>query len=95
MTKAEIVTKCAYTLGVNKYVVNDILDEILRTIRDSVVDGEAVTIRGFGTIYASQMKPRVGRNITKNVPVNIPGRLRVKMVPSQEWNDSVNKHSKQ
>ena len=69
MVKADIVSALCEK-GYYKNQANDVVDEVLQIIRDALVRGEQVQLRGFGTF---EVKTRKGRN-SKNIST---GEMRV------------------
>ena len=59
MVKADIVSALCEK-GYYKNQANDVVDEVLQIIRDALVRGEQVQLRGFGTF---EVKTRNGWNI--------------------------------
>lgn len=72
MRKADIVNKIADTTGVPKVDVLVALEAFFKEVKDSIVDGENVYIRGFGSFVRKTRAAKIGRNIKKNVALQIP-----------------------
>ena len=66
--------------------LNLVLDEIIRT----VVKGENVQIRGFGSFKIRQLKSRIGRNPRDGSRVDIPAKKRVHWKISKELFQKLN-----
>ena len=49
MRKLEIINKVSSKTGIDKSDVQEALEATLITIKESLVEGESVFIRGFGT----------------------------------------------
>ncbi len=49
MTKAEIVREIAEKTGVEKQVVMQVVEGMMESIRNSMINGEEVFLRGFGS----------------------------------------------
>lgn len=64
MVKADIVSALCEK-GYYKNQANDVVDEVLQIIRDALVRGEQVQLRGFGTF---EVKTRKGRNSKTSPP---------------------------
>jgi DNA-binding protein HU-beta len=62
MKKTELVDHIADTADLSKAAAGRTLDAILETITESLVDGEDVTLIGFGTFKISERAARDGRN---------------------------------
>ena len=62
MRKSEIVDRVAGAVGLSKSKTAEVFDEVIEEIVRAVVEGEAVTIAGFGTFSARVRSARMGRN---------------------------------
>ena len=60
MVKADIVSALCEK-GYYKNQANDVVDEVLQIIRDALVRGEQVQLRGFGTFEVKTRKSPPGR----------------------------------
>lgn len=49
MTKADIVREIAEKTGVEKQVVMQVVEGMMESIRNSMINGEEVFLRGFGS----------------------------------------------
>jgi len=78
MTKADIVTEIVNTTGIEKVVVQGVVESIMDTITKSMIAGENIYFRGFGSFVLKKRVEKMGRNITKNTSVKIPAH----MIPS-------------
>ena len=72
MTKANIVNQIAKSTGVEKVVVQEIVESFMDCIKDSLVAKENVYLRGFGSFIIKRRAKKVARNISKNVSITIP-----------------------
>lgn len=72
MTKAEIVREIAEKTGVEKQVVMQVVEGMMESIRNSMINGEEVFLRGFGNFIIKRRAKKVARNISKNTPIVIP-----------------------
>lgn len=52
MTKAEIVSEISKTTGVDKASVLATVEKFMEIVKDSLVNGEHVYLRGFGSFIA-------------------------------------------
>ncbi|MCQ2220630.1 MAG: HU family DNA-binding protein, partial [Prevotella sp.] len=59
----------------------DALEASMASIKESILNGEEVTLRGFGTFGLKERKEKVARNITKNTTVIIPAHKVVTFKP--------------
>lgn len=65
MTKADIVKQIAERTGVEREVVSTIVENFMEQIRLSMIHGENIYLRGFGTFLLKQRAEKVARNISK------------------------------
>jgi|TARA_B100001057_G_C22581638_1_gene845365 DNA-binding protein HU-beta len=72
MTKADIVNKISDQLGIDKSDVQATVESLMKEIKNSLESGENVYLRGFGSFIIKTRAEKTGRNISKNVAVNIP-----------------------
>lgn len=72
MTKAELVTEITAKTGIEENVVLQAVEAMMKVIRDSLVNGDNVYLRGFGSFIIKKRAQKIGRNITKNTFVVIP-----------------------
>ncbi len=72
MKKSEIVSKIYHKTGIDKSDISQSIEAFMEEIKTSLVDGENVYLRGFGSFIVKKRAGKLGRNISKNIPVNIP-----------------------
>ena len=70
MTKAEIVNEVAKATGVEKVTVQTVVEAFMENVKESIVKGEPVYLRGFGSFIVKAKK--AARNITKKTTMTIP-----------------------
>ncbi len=72
MTKAEIVAKISEKSGMEKVDVQNIIESFMTEVKGSLVNGENVYLRGFGSFIIKERAEKTGRNISKNTTIIIP-----------------------
>ncbi len=72
MTKAEIVADIAAKTGVEKAAVQAVVESFMDAVKDSMMNGENVYLRGFGSFTIKRRAEKTGRNISKNTAIIIP-----------------------
>jgi len=72
MTKAEIVAEIANKTGVEKVSIQATVEAFMDSIKASLVNGENVYLRGFGSFIVKKRAEKTGRNISKNTTIIIP-----------------------
>jgi len=72
MTKAEIVAEIANKTGIEKVAVQATVEAFMDAVKNSMVKGENVYLRGFGSFTIKRRAEKTGRNISKNTTIIIP-----------------------
>ncbi|MBP5689445.1 MAG: integration host factor subunit beta [Bacteroidales bacterium] len=72
MTKAEIVNEVAKATGIEKNSVMAVVEATMETVKESIVKGEPVYLRGFGSFIVKHRAEKAARNITKKTTITIP-----------------------
>ena len=83
MNKSELIQAVADSTDLPKATAGKAVDAIIENIKNSLADGDPVTLVGFGTFSVRERAARVGRNPrtgerldikAANVPVFKPGK---------------------
>ena len=72
MTKAEIVAEIASKTGIEKVAVQATVEAFMESLKSSLVNGQNVYLRGFGSFIIKKRAAKTGRNISKNTTIIIP-----------------------
>ena len=72
MTKADIENEIAKSTGVEKVMVQTIVEAFMDNVRNSLIENENVYLRGFGSFIIKKRATKVARNISKNTTITIP-----------------------
>jgi len=72
MTKADIVIEISKNTGIEKQIVQEIIEAFMETVRNSLVKDKNVYLRGFGSFIVKKRAKKTARNITKNSTIIIP-----------------------
>jgi integration host factor subunit alpha len=72
----------------------DLLEHVLKVLKDTLYSGEDLKISGFGSFQVKQKKDRRGRNPQTGEALTIDGRRIVTFKPSTLLRKSVNEESK-
>lgn len=91
MTKAEIITEIAKQTGIEKAAVLTIVEQFMAAVKDSLVNGENVYLRGFGSFIVKQRAVKTARNISKNTTVIVPAHNISYFKPSDAFKEMMTK----
>jgi len=72
MTKADIVNEIVKTTGIERANVLATVEKFMEVVKDSLVHGENVYLRGFGSFIIKTRSQKTARNISKNTTIVIP-----------------------
>ena len=72
MTKAEIVNEVAKTTGLEKTQVLAVIEEFTNVVKGSLIAGNPVYLRGFGSFIIKHRAQKAARNITRKTTITIP-----------------------
>ncbi len=72
MTRSELIISVAEKTGVDQKLCETIIRTFTDTIRESVANGEKITLSGFGTFERKVRKATVARNPKTHEPMAIP-----------------------
>lgn len=89
MTKADIVARIAQQTGVEKAVAMTVVEAFMETVKDSVVAGSEVFLRGFGSFIIKKRAKKVARNISKNTTIVIPAHSVPAFKPAKTFLEAV------
>ena len=94
MTKAEIVADIANKTGIEKVAVQASVEAFMETIKNSMVNGQNVYLRGFGSFIIKKRAEKTGRNISKNTTSIIPAHNIPAFKPAKTFVSKVKNHVK-
>ncbi len=72
MTKAEIIAEIASKTGIEKMDVQETVETFFKVVKNSMIGGENVYVRGFGSFIVKKRAKKTARNISKNTAIIIP-----------------------
>jgi DNA-binding protein HU-beta len=85
MTKAEIVNKIASNTGIEKSQVQAVVEAFMKSVKESLAQGEPVYLRGFGSFIVKRRAQKTARNITANTTMVIPAHNVPAFKPSKSF----------
>ncbi len=72
MTKAEIVNEIVKSTGLDRANVLETVEKFMEVVKDSMISGKNVYLRGFGSFILKTRCEKTARNISKNTTIIIP-----------------------
>ncbi len=89
MTKAEIVNEVAKSTGIEKVTVQTVVEATMESIKSSIIKGNPVYLRGFGSFIIKHRAQKAARNITKQTTMTIPAHDIPAFKPSKSFVSAV------
>jgi DNA-binding protein HU-beta len=89
MTKLEIVNEIAVRTGLEKAAIADTIDNFFVVVKNSMVSGNNIYLRGFGTFELKVRKTKIARNIKRNTSLVVPEHYVARFKPSKEFANQV------
>ncbi|MDN3204045.1 HU family DNA-binding protein [Algoriphagus sediminis] len=94
MTKAEVITKISDKTGIQKDDVTQTVEAFFKVIKDSMVEGENIYIRGFGSFINKKRAKKIARNISQNTAIVIDEHYIPAFKPSKVFVERVKQSDK-
>src|SRR3978361_1804767 len=85
MRKSDLVNQISDKTGIPKVDVLVTLETMFKEIKVSLAEGENIYIRGFGSFITKKRAAKIGRNIKRNIAVNIPEHYIPAFKPAKEF----------
>ena len=85
MRKADLINQIADKTGIPKIDVLVSLETMFKEFKSTLSSGENIYIRGFGSFITKKRAAKIGRNIKKNVAVEIPAHFIPAFKPAKEF----------
>jgi len=89
MTKADIVEHIAGLTGLTKTDTSLVVEGVIETLKEALITGDTVEIRGFGTFKVKKRAARRARNPRTGDPVDIPEKYVPTFKPSRDLKNAV------
>ena len=90
MTRADLMEEVSRVIEMSRKDSEVILEAILDGIARSLIAGDKVEIRGFGSFRIRERQGRIGRNPKTGVRVDVPAKRVPYFKPSKELKDLIN-----
>lgn len=94
MTKADIVNEISRKTGLEKVAVQEIVEALMESVKESMIDGKNVYLRGFGSFIVKKRSKKKARDISKNKEIIIPEHYIPSFRPSDQFTNRVKENVK-
>ena len=89
MIKSDVISQIAKKTGFEKRDVKEVIEMYFDVVKDSLVSGDNVYFRGFGSFILKKRARKIGRNITKNTSIVVPEHYIPFFKPSKSFSNRV------
>ena len=89
MNKKQLAGKVANKMKITKARAEQIIDAVLNTISEAMVNGEKIRLVGFGNFLVRKRKGRIGRNPQTGAKITIGESVAPAFVPGINLKKSV------
>jgi integration host factor subunit beta len=91
MIKADMIFKISKDMNIPKQEAEQGVNLFFTTIRDALLKGQEIEIRGFGSFRFRTRPGRTGRNPRTGTPVSVPPKKVLYFKPSKQLKELINK----
>jgi DNA-binding protein HU-beta len=91
MTKADVAFKVAAKTGLSRKHATEAVEIFLNMVKDTLRDGEKVSLVGFGTFNVKVKNARAGRNPRTGEKIAIPEKQVATFKPGKAFRELVNR----
>ncbi|MFN3793215.1 MAG: HU family DNA-binding protein [Chitinophagaceae bacterium] len=85
MRKSDLINQISDKTGIPKVDVLVTLETMFKEVKESLANGQNIYIRGFGSFITKKRAAKIGRNIKKNIAVEIPEHFIPAFKPAKEF----------
>ncbi len=93
MTKADIVNKISKKTGIDKNTTLEFIESFMKIVKNSLIEGENVYLRGFGSFVLKERAKKTARNISINKSIIIEAHNIPAFKPSKTFSRRVKKEN--
>ena len=89
MTKADIVNEITKKTGVDKVTALTVVEAFMESVKENMINGENIYLRGFGSFTLKKRAAKTARNISKNTTLIVPEHNIPAFKPAKSFNNAV------
>lgn len=90
MTKNELAKELAVSEKLTLSTAFKAVDGVIRIMKENLVKGNDIFLRGFGTLAVVERKERNAVNFATEEPIVIPAHKTIKFKPGKDLKDQLN-----
>jgi len=94
-TKKDLAIQVAKETGCKKSLASKMVDSVFNAMRDSLIQGDRIEIRGFGVFQVKDTRPKpAARNPRTGDVIYVPARRKTHFKPGKLLKDALHKPGK-
>ena len=93
MIKVDIINEVAKAADITKVRAEVAVEAVLEAMKDALMKGERIELRGFGSFRIRQRRSRQGRNPKTGDKVDVPAKKIPYFKPGKELKELINSDS--
>lgn len=90
MTKNDLITNIANKTGISKAICETVIDVFADEIKDCLVNGDRILLKGFMSFEVIERAEREGKNLNTGESITYPSVKSIKCKVSKAFKDAVN-----
>ena len=91
-TKKDLAMEIAKNTGCRKSLASKMVDSIFKAMRESLINGDRIEIRGFGVFQVKNTKPKpAARNPRTGEIIYVPARRKTHFKPGKLLKEALHK----
>jgi len=91
MIKADLINKISKEMKISRQEAETGVNLFFDVLKEALLRGEEIELRGFGSFRFRQRSPRLGRNPRTGEPVKVPPKKVLYFKPSKLLKEMINK----
>ena len=95
MTKSDLVDSISNKTGIERMIVQTVLETMMTEVKNKLSEGNSIFLRGFGSFVCKKRAQKTGRVISTGQTVIIPEHYFPTFRPAQEFIDRVKENVKE
>lgn len=92
MSRQDLIRSVSKRTGLKQSDAAAAVEAFLAAVQEALLQGQKVSLRGFGTFSLLLQRPRIARNLTTGETIQLPARLRVTFTPARHLQDAIRKN---
>jgi len=94
VTKADVINEIADKTGIDRLDVQATVEAFFSVVKNSMIEGENIYVRGFGSFVNKKRARKIARNISKNTAIVIDEHYIPSFKPSKVFVEKIKSSKK-